>query len=136
MRNWAALLLVLSAAGLVDSAYLLSDVFYPTISLICPSGGLIDCVRVTASPYSGIFGVPVALLATLWFASFLGLAIWKPSFQESLLLPLWVSGMFFVAYLVGIEVLVIHRICLYCTFAHVLAALVGVPAYELTLGGA
>lgn len=134
MKNWPLILLLVSAAGLVDAAYLLSDVFYPTISYICPSAGLLDCVRVTQTAFSRIFGIPVALLAVLWFASFVVLAAWRPSFQEYVLLPLWISGLLFVVYLVGVEAFLVHAICLYCTVAHSLALLMGIPIAKLTLG--
>ncbi|MDA4128110.1 MAG: vitamin K epoxide reductase family protein [Thaumarchaeota archaeon] len=133
MRDWHVLLGALSVAGLIDSVYLLSDVFFPTVGLICPTIGIVNCGEVTSTPFSRVFGVPVALLATLWFAVFLIFAIRRTGFPEYLLLPLWIVGVVFAIYLIGVEVLVIHAICPFCTVAHALGVAMGVPVVKLAM---
>lgn len=124
---------VLSILGLGVAIYLLSDVFFPTISAICPETGYVSCVKVTESAYSRIFGVPVALLATLWFAS-MGLSAVANRYH-SILLPLWAAGLVFVVYLGSVEVFLIHALCTYCTVGHILAILIGIPVIKLSIGG-
>ena len=69
MGRWESLLLVLGLVGLGDSIYLLSNTLFPSLKLWCPNTGIINCGEVTSSPFSHVYGIPVALLAALWFAS-------------------------------------------------------------------
>jgi uncharacterized membrane protein len=125
-------LLVLAAIGLADSAYLTIDSF-SKVSPWCPTVGILDCGKVTQSPYSHPFGIPVALLGLLWFAVMFGLGAWRPSFSGYLLLPLWLVGIIMVGYLVYVELGILHAICIYCTLAHVCTALLGIPVLKMAL---
>jgi uncharacterized membrane protein len=113
----------------VVSAYLLYQSFNPSVSLICPTRGVVNCEKVTESAYSHIFGIPVAALGVAWFV-----LLFVFSFKPEFLFPLWVMGAVFVGYLVFSEFLV-GAICVYCTFVHVVAIVSGVPAWKLSFSG-
>ncbi len=102
------------------------------MTLVCPASGPINCGAVTSSHYSHVFGVPVALLALLWFGIITYLALACPSYFPYLLFPLWVAGVAMVGYLVSVEVFEIHAICLYCSLAHICAILLGPTVYRIT----
>lgn len=134
MNRWRAAGLALGVAGLVDAAYLTSESLNPSIPLYCPSSGLINCGTVTSSVYSHMAGIPVAVLGLAWFAVALAIVgLNKPSLNY-LLLPLWAAGVAFAGYLIFAEVFLLHAICPYCTFAHIVAILMGLPFAKMVLG--
>ncbi|HET9093203.1 MAG TPA: vitamin K epoxide reductase family protein [Acidimicrobiales bacterium] len=130
-RRWRPLAATaISLAGFGLAAFLTWGHYFDqaAISRTCPGGsahGFINCGAVTTSAESVIFGVPVALYGLLYFTVMVALnlpAAWR---SPSRLLAwarvvLNVAGMGFVLYLVGVEFLELHYICLYCTFVHVL----------------
>jgi uncharacterized membrane protein len=127
-RPWVAL--ILSVLGLGVAVFLTySHYANPTENhLFCvgggATGGAIDCQAVLTSGYSSILGVPVALFGAIFFVFMCIInlpAAWR---SESLLvararLAAVVVGMVMVIYLVGVELLAVHHICLYCTSIHV-----------------
>jgi uncharacterized membrane protein len=127
------MILILGLIGVSASTYLLSQTLDPSIPLVCPTNGFVDCAKVTSSIYSHLFGVPVALLGVLWFLGVLG-ATFSKTLSE-LLFPLWVIGLIFVGYLVFTELFLIHSICEYCTVVHIATVLLGYPVVKLTLKG-
>jgi len=132
MKRMDTAVLVLCGVGFADSVYLLINAIFPSIPLRCPNAGVVNCIVVTTSPYSHIHGVPVALLAVLWFPAIAYLSLVRSSFSQYLLFPLWVAGIATVGYLVSVETFILHEYCLYCTLAHICAALLGLPAYRLS----
>ncbi len=133
LELWRKVGVGLAGVGLVDGVYLLSESLDSKIPIYCPSKGVIDCGPLLSSSYSKIGGVPVALLGTLFFASMLAIFLLNNETLNYLLLPLWASGVAFAAYLIFIEVFVVHAICPYCTVAHVIAVLLGAPAIKVVL---
>lgn len=126
--------MVLAGVGLCDSIYLTINAFFPQVSLVCPTTGPIDCGALTSSTYSKLLGiVPVALLGLLWFAAVLLLVSWRPSWYPYAIVLLWVASMVMVGYLVSVEALIIHKICLYCTLAHACTVFLGIPILKLAL---
>ncbi len=125
------MMIVLSIVGVGDSVYLTIDSF-SKIAPFCPTGGVINCEKVTQSPYSHPYGIPVALLGLLWFATMLGLGTLRLSFAPYLMLPLWLAGIIMVGYLIYVEAFLLHAICLYCTLAHLCTALMVIPVVRLT----
>lgn len=120
----------MSLFGLAVSVYLTAEAFDPSVPLACPSTASLSCAKVTMSPYSHIFGVPVALLGTIWFAVLASLFHFE---AKSYILPFWTLGLVFVGYLVFTELALIHSICLYCTFVHVTVVALGYPSVKLSL---
>ena len=150
-RAWRALLrwaggglplttLVVSVLGLADSAYLTYEHFTQSASFACPENATVNCVKVTTSPESHVFGIPVAVLG---LAFFLFMAVvntpwgWRapwPAVHWARLGSV-VVGIVFVLYLIWAELFRINAICLYCTGVHILtfilfALIVGRAAYS------
>jgi uncharacterized membrane protein len=115
----------LSLAGLGVSIYLTIAHFNTSVSLACPATSTINCEKVTTSPESYAFGIPVAVLG-LAFYVFMAAAnspwLWRVTWP-----PLrWarigsvVVGILFVLYLIYCELFKIGAICLWCTSVHVI----------------
>lgn len=89
------------------------------------SHGTIDCAAVLTSGWSTILGLPVALYGAVFFVFMVVInlpAMWR---SESLLvarlrLAAACAGMAMVLYLVGVELLAVHKICIWCTSVHIL----------------
>jgi uncharacterized membrane protein len=116
---------VLALAGLGVSVYLTIAHFTESALLGCSESGLVNCTKVTTSPQSYVFGIPVAVLG-LAFYVFAVAAMspwaWQARRREVHLLRLAsvVAGIGFVLYLVYAELFIIGSICLYCTSVHVI----------------
>jgi uncharacterized membrane protein len=127
--RWApASMMLASVGGLGVSTYLTIAHYGSSITLACPNTGAINCEKVTTSPQSVIFGVPVAVLGLVFFAAILSLSTARAWRRADLLprlsrLGLAATGVGFAMYLIYTELFTIHAICLWCTSAHVLALL-------------
>jgi uncharacterized membrane protein len=119
---------VLSFGGLGVSVYLTIAHFNTSVSLACPATSTINCEKVTTSPQSYAFGIPVAVLG-LAFYLFMVAAnspwAWRATRPPWPLLR-WarlgsvIVGMIFVLYLIYAELYKIGAICLWCTSVHVI----------------
>jgi uncharacterized membrane protein len=123
---------VLSLIGLGLAAFLTWGHYFDqaAISRSCSmtfgsvSHGVINCGAVTTSSWSSIFGVPVALYGLVFFVFMTGIlspVAWRsPSLNIARLrLAASIAGVVMVVYLVGVEALAIHAICIYCTGIHI-----------------
>ena len=116
---------VLSLAGLGMSLYLTIAHFTTTVSLVCPATSTINCEKVTTSPQSYVFGIPVAVLG-LAFYVFLAVVnspwLWRVTWPPLRWARLGsvVVGILFVLYLIYAELFKIGAICLLCTSVHVI----------------
>jgi len=116
----------LSLTGLGIAAYLTS-VHFAGVPLACSASGVVDCTRVLTSAYSVVPGtaVPVTVPGLLWFGVSLGLALAevrqpaRRSLRQAHLA--WAAlGTVTVLYLVGVELIALHTICLWCSGVHLL----------------
>jgi uncharacterized membrane protein len=144
--RWAApVTLVLSAAGLAVATYLSYVHYTEPAGLACPGTGVVNCLKVTTSAQSMLGPVPVAVLGVVFFASMVALSLpWM--WRSHRRLVAWsriagaIAGMAAVLYLVGVELLALHAICLWCTAVHVLvfglfvACLAAVPDIDARYG--
>ena len=116
---------ILSLCGLGVSIYLTIAHFNTSVTLACPATSTVNCEKVTTSPESYAFGIPVAVLG-LAFYVFLAVVnspwAWRITWP-----PLrWarvgsmVVGILFVLYLIYAELFSIGAICLWCTSVHVI----------------
>jgi len=116
---------VLALAGLGVSIYLTIAHFTESALLGCAESGAVNCTKVTTSPQSYVFGIPVAVLG-LAFYVFAVAAMspwaWRTARREVHLLRMvsLVAGIGFVLYLIYAELFIIGAICLYCTSVHVI----------------
>ncbi len=125
----AAIALLASLAGFAIAAYL-TAAHYGGAPLACVGAGAVDCEAVTSSSYSLVPGtsLPVTIPGLLFFALDAALALsavirrvptWLPPAQVALN----ASGLIVVLYLVYAEIVVIGRICEWCTAVHLLVLL-------------
>lgn len=121
----------LAVVGLLTSVYLTYEHYTDNATLACTASGVVDCVKVTSSQWSQLFGIPVAVLGLVFFVGLLGLcwpSVWRRGAGWLDLARMgWLSiGLVMVVYLVWAEVARIHAICLWCTVVHVVTFLLWV----------
>jgi len=127
LRNIA--LLVCSFAGLGVSIYLTLTHYTKAVSLVCSDNGAINCEKVTTSPQSIVFGIPVAVLGLAFFVGMVILSL-PPIYRRPerfiafVRLGSAIVGIGFVLYLVYAELFIIHAICLWCSSVHVLTFII------------
>jgi uncharacterized membrane protein len=119
---------VLSLAGLGVSIYLTIAHFTDKPLAGCAESGAINCTKVTTSPQSYVFGIPVAVLGLAFFVAAVALMspwAWRLARREVALIRLasLVVGVGFVIYLLYAELFIVGAICLYCTSVHVITFL-------------
>jgi len=119
---------ILAMAGLGVSIYLTIAHFTESKLLGCSENGLVNCTKVTTSPQSYVFGIPVAVLGLAFFVAAVALMspwAWQWARREVALIRLAsvVVGMGFVLYLLYAELFIIGSICLYCTSVHAITFL-------------
>jgi uncharacterized membrane protein len=119
--QWVSFLLAL--AGLGVSIYLTIAHYTESHLLGCSESGLVNCTKVTTSPQSYVFGIPVAVLGLAFYVAAVALMspwAWRSARREIHLLRLAsvVVGIGFVLYLLYAELFIIGSICLYCTSVH------------------
>ena len=126
MPRWPGLVgTTLSAAGLAVASYLTYEHFTSSSTLACSDGGVVNCLKVTTSSFSAVFGVPVAVLGLVFFALMLVLqlpAMWRRPEQALRVGRLgWaVIGLCSALYLLYVELFAVDAICLWCTAVHVI----------------
>jgi uncharacterized membrane protein len=127
-------LLVMSAVGVWASTTVL--VIFYTLNQqlpLCPVGTYnvfgynirLDCGTVLSSSYSQVFGIPLELLALVYFlvnitmVFVIAFASDRPAKLTVNLLFAWrFLGVALVPYLVFVELFLLHAICVYCTIMH------------------
>src|SRR5262245_24231719 len=118
MTRWRRLplaLLTISLIGVGIAVYLTVVKLIGVAPICGPSGG---CETVEASRYSSVLGIPVALFGIGYSAVVAALAVnWNRAGPRPWLLwayGLGLIGLLVEAYLVYLELFVIHAICLWC----------------------
>jgi uncharacterized membrane protein len=114
--------LVVSLVGLVISAYLTIEHFTSPAVLACPEGAVINCAKVTSSPWSVILGIPLAVLGLGYFVAMTALvtpAAWRRTTLSPVRIGGVILGVGMVVYLVWVELFRVDAICLWCTAVHV-----------------
>ena len=120
---------ILSLAGLGLSIYLTYTHYTDSAPAGCPANATFNCVKVTTSPESIIFGIfPVAVLG-LAFYVFMTVINSPWAWRLDLDIVRWarlagaITGIAFVLYLVYVELLKVDAICEYCTGVHIITFL-------------
>jgi uncharacterized membrane protein len=119
--------LLLALFGLGVSVYL-TITHFDKVALVCSDNGTINCAKVTTSPQSVIFGIPVAMLGLVYFVPMVLLclpAAWRSGDRRVHLarLALAVVGVGMILYLLIAELFIIKAICLWCSSVHVVTFL-------------
>lgn len=117
--------LVLAMGGMAVSAYLTIEHYTAPTTLACPDTGVVNCQKVTSSPQSHIFGIPVAVLGLVFFAAMTALdlpRLWRTASRPLHLARVAAAtiGVVMVLYLLGVELFIVDAICLWCTAVHAL----------------
>jgi uncharacterized membrane protein len=119
----------LSVIGLGLAIYLTYEHFTGSTSLVCSESSKVNCLKVTTSSQSEIFGhIPVALVGLVYFAIMVVLTspwAWRATAPWIAWLRIaFVAGpMGMVIYLVYVEAVQLKAICLYCTGVHLITFL-------------
>jgi uncharacterized membrane protein len=107
------------------SLYLTIAHYTTAVALACPNTGAINCEKVTTSPQSIVFGVPVAVVGLVFYVFLAAVNTpwaWRsawPALRWARLGSL-VAGIGFVVYLIYTELFTLNAICLECTTVHVI----------------
>ncbi len=116
----------LSVAGLGVSGYL-TYVHYAVIEPLCVFNA--KCDVVLASSFAQIWGVPLALLGLVMYATVLAFSLMArrrdSAWQHLVALGLYgvtLTGMVFTVYLYYLEIFVIHAFCSWCVISSVILA--------------
>jgi uncharacterized membrane protein len=128
---------VLALGGLGVSIYLTIAHYTEAALAGCSESGTINCAKVTTSPQSIVFGIPVAVLGLAFFVFLVAIMspwAWQARRREVHLLRIasMVVGIGMVIYLIYAEFIIIGAICLYCTSVHIITFLL----FVLTAFGA
>lgn len=128
--KWAApISFPLSLIGLGIAIYLTIEHFNGSNNLSCPATAHVNCLKVTTSSQSEIFGhIPVAVTGLAYFVAMTVLVspwAWRTAnpWIGWLRLAGAVSGVGMVVYLVFAEAVQIKAICLWCTGVHIVTFL-------------
>ena len=132
---------VLTLIGLGLSIYLTISHYTDQAALFCQQNSVVNCLKVTTSPESEIFGIPVAVLGLVFFVPMTALnSPW--GWRSPLPVVRWLRlagvavGLIFVVYLVSAELVLIGSICEYCTGVHIvtlaLFAVVVIGQYRMS----
>lgn len=118
----------LALAGLGVSIYLTIAHYTESALAGCSESGTINCAKVTTSPQSIVFGIPVAVLGLAFFVFLVAIMspwAWQARRREVHLLRIasMVVGIGMVIYLIYAEFIIIGAICLYCTSVHIITFL-------------
>lgn len=116
LSNWLPIaFLIVSAFGFVDATYLTTQ-HYLGLPVACSI--LKGCEQVTTSPYSLIFGIPVALLGSVFYLTVLILSVIYLDSKKikflNLITKITPVGFLASLYFVYLQIFVIKAICLYC----------------------
>lgn len=138
--GWATpVTLLLALVGLGISGYLTYVHYTTPTALSCPNTGVINCVKVTTSSQSMIFGViPVAVTGVGYFAVMTALCTpwaWRSAarwLRAGRMLGA-VAGIGMVCYLVFVELVQVDAICLWCTAVHVVTFLLFLAVLSATV---
>jgi uncharacterized membrane protein len=119
----------LAILGLAASAYLTYTHFTDSALAGCTeTSGAVNCGKVTTSPQSILFGIPVAVLGLAFYVFLVAIMspfAWRSRRREIALVRILslVVGIGLVLYLLYAELFQIDAICLYCTSVHIITFL-------------
>ena len=120
-------LAAVAVGGAAVSSYL-TYVHYHPAALVCTAGG--GCETVQQSHYAVLLGLPIALYGLVAWVAVVGLVLWDTELARALVAAVAVSALGFAAYLVILQLAVIHAVCVWCMVNDVVL----VPALAVLAG--
>lgn len=124
---------ILAFAGLLVAGYLLA-VHFQGGRVACPTGG---CEQVQSSAYSVIFGVPLPMFGVVSWLVLLVLAVLGGTAEKTAEAALSVAAAVFAVYLMAVQALVLHHLCVWCIgndAATVVFAALALVSFRRSLG--
>lgn len=119
-----ATLVILNLIAIPVTGYLTYMHFDEEASDFCNFGASFDCDIVNKSPWSELFGIPVAILGLITYMILLFFAIRGLCKDQSKLIPyltLFVAGgVAFSLYLTYIEAFVLETFCIFCVIQQII----------------
>lgn len=127
MKKWQILIFaLLILLGFSDAVFLTWE-HYTLTSIGCPVSPWINCLAVTSSKYSEIYGIPLALLGAIYYL-FLAVFLWlgnRKNKESKMFLHLFLIassfGLLFSTYLLFVQAVLIKLFCLYCLASAVIS---------------
>ena len=131
-RISTAATLALAFLGIADSSYLLQAKVEGT-ALMCDLGALSGCNAVAESPYSMVFGIPIAAYGVAFYSAlFLVAALELIVFHRRARQVIQVFAAFGLAasaYFTLLQLFVIQAVCIYCIASAAISALIFLCAF-------
>jgi len=128
MEKWSRkIMLVLTVVGLLVAIYMTIYKWTNNNSMCLGSG---DCSTVNASPYSEIYGIPVALVGVGGYAAILFLLLIESrnDFVRQngtlFVFGLSLTGFIFTVYLVYVEFAVLNAVCPFCLTSQIVMTII------------
>jgi len=128
MEKWSRkIMLVLTVVGLLVAVYMTIYKWTNNNSMCLGSG---DCSTVNASPYSEIYGIPVALVGVGGYAAILLLLLMesRSNFVRQngtlFIFGLSLTGFIFTLYLIYIEFAVLDAVCPFCLTSQIVMTII------------
>lgn len=104
---------ILILLGFSDSFFLTYE-HYTLVSIGCPVSPWINCLAVTTSKYSEVFGIPLAVFGLIYYVFLLFFLLRKETMFRHFFISTSLFGVLFSIYLILIQAFVIKLFCLYC----------------------
>lgn len=114
---------VLILLGFSDSIFLTWE-HYTLTSIGCPISPWINCLAVTSSKYSEIFGIPLSLLGSFYYLFLFIFLIKKETMFRHFFIITSGLGVMFSLYLIYIQAFAIGLFCLYCLLSALVSFLI------------
>jgi uncharacterized membrane protein len=119
-------LFTLSLISIAIAIYLTIVHYNSHVALVCSSSGLVNCEHVLSSSYASIPGtsIPVSIAGILWsivgaILAVIAWLVWPEKHIVRIAELVWAGvGMLSVFYLVYVELVLLHAICIWCTTVH------------------
>ncbi len=117
-KNILTILAILSTLGFINSVYLTLKKYISSGSSFCNISQAINCDAVMQSSYSEIFGIPIALISSIFF---LCTTIYFIASRNSYALSqiarvrmLFLIGSLFGMYLIYVQEFILNTYCILC----------------------
>ena len=123
--------IVLAILGTADAVYLFIYKLTGNNHMCLGNGG---CHDVNFSPYSSIYGIPVAVFGILAYLLILGILVLEARVKIAkengplAIFGVSLGGVAFTVYLTYLEIYVIHAICPFCVASAIVIALIFILA--------